>query len=70
MAGLVIRSMWCELPDGDLTTIENTRVVAANEAGINVQAMIHGSMIPFRRSSLTASPLRKVVCRLPGVTQL
>jgi RHS repeat-associated protein len=31
-----------QMPDGGLTTIDNTRVVAANQAGINVQAMIHG----------------------------
>jgi hypothetical protein len=29
------------MPDGTLTTIDNTRLLAANEAGINVQANIH-----------------------------
>ena len=29
------------MPDGGLTTIDNTRVVAANQAGINVQAVLH-----------------------------
>ncbi|HEX8967830.1 MAG TPA: RHS repeat-associated core domain-containing protein, partial [Chloroflexota bacterium] len=30
-----------QMPDGNLTTVDNTRVVAANEAGIDVQAEIH-----------------------------
>jgi hypothetical protein len=30
------------MSDGGLTTIDNTRVVAANQAGIDVQAMIRG----------------------------
>lgn len=30
-----------QMPDGGLTTVDNTRVVAANEAGIEAQAMIH-----------------------------
>jgi len=30
------------MPDSDLTTIDNTRVVAAHQAGIDVQAVIHG----------------------------
>ena len=29
------------MSDGKLTTIDNTRVVAAREAGIDVQAIIH-----------------------------
>ena len=29
------------MPDGGLTTIDNTRVVAARQAGIDVQANIH-----------------------------
>jgi RHS repeat-associated protein len=31
-----------QMPDGALTTIDNTRVLAAHQAGINVQAVIHG----------------------------
>jgi hypothetical protein len=36
------------MPDGGLTTIDNTRVVAANQAGIDVQANIHAfdEMLP------------------------
>lgn len=30
------------MPDSGLTTIDNTRVVAAHQAGIDVQALIHG----------------------------
>ncbi len=30
------------MPDGDLTTIDNTRVLAARQAGIDVSANIHG----------------------------
>ena len=30
------------MPDGGLTTIDNARVIAANQAGIDVQAAIHG----------------------------
>jgi hypothetical protein len=30
------------MPDGRLTTIDNTRVLAAHQAGINVQASVHG----------------------------
>ncbi|WP_051856618.1 DUF6531 domain-containing protein [Streptomyces sp. NRRL S-1868] len=30
-----------EMPDGGLTTIDNTRVVAARHAGINTQAVVH-----------------------------
>ena len=29
------------MPDDGLTTIDNTRVVAANEAGTDVRAVIH-----------------------------
>ena len=29
------------MSDGKLTTIDNTRVVAAREAGIDIQAIIH-----------------------------
>ena len=31
-----------QMPDGVYTTIDNTRVVSAREAGINVQANVHG----------------------------
>ena len=31
-----------EMPDGIYTTIDNTRVVSAREAGINVKANVHG----------------------------
>jgi hypothetical protein len=31
-----------QMPDSGLTAIDNTRVVAAHQAGIDVQAMIHG----------------------------
>ena len=30
------------MPDGRLTTVDNTRVLAAHQAGINVQATVHG----------------------------
>jgi hypothetical protein len=30
------------MPDGKLTTVDNTRVLAAHQAGINVQATVHG----------------------------
>jgi hypothetical protein len=30
------------MPDGDLTTIDNTRVLAARQAGIDVSANVHG----------------------------
>lgn len=30
-----------EMPDGKYTTIDNTRVVSARQAGINVEANIH-----------------------------
>ena len=30
------------MQDGGLTSVDNTRVLAANEAGINVQAVVHG----------------------------
>lgn len=33
--------MWLEWLDGKLTTIDNTRVLAASRAGINVKARIH-----------------------------
>ena len=36
-----------QMPDGNLTTIDNTRVVAAREAGINVQANVHSFNEPL-----------------------
>ncbi len=36
-----------EMPDGIYTTIDNTRVVSAREAGINVQANVHGYNDPL-----------------------
>lgn len=30
-----------EMPDGNLTTIDNTRVVGARDAGIDVEAQVH-----------------------------
>ena len=30
-----------KMPDGQLTTVDNTRVLAARQAGINVQARVH-----------------------------
>ena len=36
-----------QMPDGNLTTIDNTRVVAAREAGINVQANVHSFNDPL-----------------------
>ncbi len=29
------------MPDGGITTLDNTRVLAAHQAGINVQARVH-----------------------------
>ncbi|OJU13244.1 MAG: hypothetical protein BGN88_02395 [Clostridiales bacterium 43-6] len=31
-----------KMPDGKLSTLDNTRVVAARQAGIDVQANVHG----------------------------
>ena len=39
------------MPDSGLTAIDNTRVVAAHQAGIDVQALIQGFDDRFRRSS-------------------
>ena len=36
-----------EMPDGIYTTIDNTRVVSAREAGINVEANVHGYNDPL-----------------------
>ncbi len=36
-----------KMPDGAYTTIDNTRVVSAREAGINVQAIIHNYNDPL-----------------------
>ncbi len=36
-----------QMPDGVYTTIDNTRVVSAREAGINVQANVHGYNDPL-----------------------
>ena len=36
-----------EMPDGIYTTIDNTRVVSAREAGINVKANVHGYNAPL-----------------------
>lgn len=36
-----------EMPDSVYTTIDNTRVVSAREAGINVQANVHGYNDPL-----------------------
>lgn len=36
-----------KMPDGSYTTIDNTRVAAAREAGINVQANVHNYNDPL-----------------------
>ena len=36
-----------QMPDGVYTTIDNTRVVSARGAGINVQAKVHGYNDPL-----------------------
>ncbi|MDE7435401.1 MAG: hypothetical protein K2N01_06230, partial [Lachnospiraceae bacterium] len=36
-----------EMPDGIYTTVDNTRVVSAREAGINVQANVHSYNDPL-----------------------
>ena len=36
-----------EMPDGIYTTIDNARVVSAREAGINVEANVHGYNDPL-----------------------
>lgn len=36
-----------EMPDGIYTTIDNTRVVSAREAGIKVEANVHGYNDPL-----------------------
>lgn len=41
-----------KMSDGKLTTIDNTRVVAAREAGIDIQAILHDAieeMIEFNK---------------------
>lgn len=35
------------MPDGDLTTVDNTRVLAASRAGINVEALVHAFDAPL-----------------------
>lgn len=37
-----------KMPDGVYTTIDNTRVVSAREAGIDVQAIVHNYMIHYQ----------------------
>lgn len=36
-----------KMPDGKLTTVDNTRVLAAKNAGIDVQANIHAASDPI-----------------------
>jgi RHS repeat-associated protein len=46
------------MPDGGLTSLDNTRVLAAHEAGIHVQARIHGfdDLIPTGGAGRFATP--------------
>ena len=36
-----------KMPDGKLTTVDNTRVVSARQAGIGVKASVHSSNAPL-----------------------
>lgn len=58
-----------EIPDGIYTTIDNTRVVSAREAGINVQANGMDIMIFYQRNISKDLQLRKVLL-LHGVMRL
>lgn len=57
------------MPDGGLTTIDNRRVVAANQAGIDVQATIHGFDDPLPQEFIERFTTPRAAHRLPGVMQ-
>lgn len=44
------------MPDGKLTSFDNKRLAAANDAGIDVQARIHEFDAPFLSSRLPDPP--------------
>lgn len=58
-----------EMPDGIYTTIDNTRVVSARQAGINVEANIHSYNEVLPVSTLIDLQLRKAFLPL-GEKQL
>ena len=55
-----------EMPDGIYTTIDNTRVVSAREAGINVEANVHGYNDPLPNEYIERFTTKKGVPKTWG----
>ena len=55
-----------EMPDGIYTTIDNTRVVSAREAGINVQANVYGYNDPLPSEYIERFTIKKGVPKTWG----
>ena len=55
-----------EMPDGIYTTIDNTHVVSAREAGINVQANVHGYNDPLPNQYIERFTTKKGVPKTWG----
>lgn len=55
-----------KMSDGKLTTIDNTRVVSAREAGINVQANIHDANEPLPENLIDRFTTKKGVPKTWG----
>lgn len=55
-----------EMPDGIYTTIDNTRVVSAREAGVNVKANVHGYNDPLPSEYIERFTTKKCVPKTWG----
>jgi hypothetical protein len=55
-----------KMPDGKLTSVDNTRVVSARQAGIDVRANIHGYNDPLTSDQMSRLATKKGIPKTWG----